>query len=108
MQPPAFPRLLATTLLALSATVHGAPSGEDESGLRTRDLGGISIVGDEEAPRSLYIVPWKPALPGRVETAPFRRLGTDALEPVDPAEFDRRLQARATLEARIEPAAETP
>lgn len=100
--------VVAGALLALAGVARAAESGAENGPLRTRDLGGISIVGDEEAPRSLYIVPWKPALPGRVEPAPFRRLGTDALEPVDPAEFGRRLEARAALEARIDPTAESP
>lgn len=100
--------LVAAVLLAFAGSARAAESDAGDGPLRTRDLGGISIVGDEEAPRSLYIVPWKPALPGRVEPAPFRRLGTDALEPVDPAEFGRRLEARAALEARIDPAAESP
>lgn len=100
--------VVAAALLALAGIARAAESAAENGPLRTRDLGGISIVGDEEAPRSLYIVPWKPALPGRVEPAPFRRLGTDALEPVDPAEFGRRLEARAALEARIDPAAESP
>jgi hypothetical protein len=80
-------RLAATlALAAVTATAWAA----DEP----RDIGGMSIIGNDEAPRSLYVVPWKSAGPGDVASRPVQRMASDALSPVDPEVFRRRLELR--------------
>jgi hypothetical protein len=94
---------LGLGLAALASPIPAHAADAERTGpLQTRNLGGISIVGNEEAPRSLYIVPWKTALPGRVEPAPFRRMATDALAPVDPDVFERELEVQAAVRERLQ------
>lgn len=54
-----------------------------------KELSGMSIVGNDEAPKSLYIVPWKSSELG-VETG-FKRMLDEADVPVDPDVFMRQL-----------------
>jgi len=54
-----------------------------------KELSGMSIVGNDEAPKSLYIVPWKSSEIG-VETSLSMMLDMDN-GPVDRDVFKRRL-----------------
>ncbi len=54
-----------------------------------KELSGISIVGNDEAPKSLYIVPWKSSEIG-VETSMGMMLN-EAANPVDRDVFKRQL-----------------
>ena len=56
---------------------------------QTKELSGMSIVGNDEAPKSLYIVPWKSSEIG-VETSLNMMLNKDAV-PVDRDVFKRQL-----------------
>jgi hypothetical protein len=60
-------------------------SGTDEA----KELSGMSIVGNDEAPKSLYIVPWKSSEIG-VETSLTRMLNESDV-PVDRDVFMRQL-----------------
>lgn len=55
-----------------------------------KELSGISIVGNKEAPKSLFIVPWKSSELG-VETGLASRLLNEKLQAVDKEVFDREL-----------------
>ncbi len=55
-----------------------------------KELSGISIVGNDEAPKSLYIVPWKSSEIG-VETS-LNMLLNDGDVPVDRDVFMRQLE----------------
>lgn len=55
-----------------------------------KELSGISIVGNKEAPKSLFIVPWKSSDIG-VETSLSSRLLNEKLSPVDKDVFEREL-----------------
>jgi hypothetical protein len=55
-----------------------------------KKLSGMSIVGNDEAPKSLYIVPWKSSELG-VETALSTRLNEGDM-PVDRDVFKRQLE----------------
>jgi len=59
---------------------------EDEA----KTLSGISIVGNKEAPKSLFIVPWKSSELA-VETGLSSKLLNEKLEPVDKEVFEREL-----------------
>lgn len=55
-----------------------------------KELSGMSIVGNDEAPKSLYIVPWKSSEIG-VETSLDMML-TEGDVPVDRDVFKRQLE----------------
>ena len=55
-----------------------------------KELSGMSIVGNDEAPKSLYIVPWKSSEIG-VETSLHAMLN-DGDMPVDREVFKRQLE----------------
>jgi hypothetical protein len=55
-----------------------------------KELSGMSIVGNDEAPKSLYIVPWKSSEIG-VETTLDMMLNENDV-PVDRDVFKRRLE----------------
>jgi len=56
----------------------------------TKQLSGMSIVGNDEAPKSLYIVPWKRSEIGAEPT--LHMMLTDRAGPVDREEFIRQLE----------------
>lgn len=57
---------------------------------KAKELSGISIVGNKEAPKSLYIVPWKSSEIG-IETGLTSGLMDESLRPVDKEVFQRQL-----------------
>ncbi|WP_285762916.1 hypothetical protein [Biformimicrobium ophioploci] len=56
-----------------------------------KSLSGISIIGNKEAPKSLYIVPWKSSEVG-VETDLASSLLDDSLQPLDKDVFQREYE----------------
>lgn len=84
-------RLLGILLLLLTATARAEEDDIEYS---------IQIIGDRELPRSLFIVPWKPAkssdLPVSAQT-PLDEL----LTPLDPVVYLRRVEIAERL-ARID------
>ena len=61
---------------------------DEETG--AKELSGMSIVGNDEAPKSLYIVPWKSSEIG-VETS-LNRMLNEGDTPVDRDVFMRQLE----------------
>mgnify|MGYP001818258288 CR=1 FL=1 len=55
-----------------------------------KELSGMSIVGNDEAPKSLYIVPWKSSDIG-VETS-LNMMLNEGVVPVDRDVFKRQLE----------------
>ncbi len=76
-------------LLLVTAAARGeeAPAKGDAKG--DKQLPGISIVGNDDAPKSLVIVPWKSAALG--DTLDVSRLLDDGRHPVDRDVFQREL-----------------
>jgi len=60
------------------------------SGDGVKTMSGISILGNSETPKSLYIVPWKNSRVG-VETQLSGGLLNESLTPVDKEVFEREL-----------------
>lgn len=56
-----------------------------------KELSGISIVGNKEAPKSLFIVPWKSSDLGN-ETNMSSKLLNEKLQAVDKDVFERELE----------------
>lgn len=52
---------------------------------------GTSIFGSTALPKGLTIVPWKQAGAGTITSGPVQQVEVP-LEPIDPAEFRRRLK----------------
>jgi len=74
-----------TTLLLAAASARG----EDAAKAGEKELAGMSIVGNDEAPKSLVIVPWKTS--ALAETLDVSRVLGDGRQPVDRDVFLREL-----------------
>jgi len=74
---------IASAILLLSL---GAKAEEE-----VKELSGISIIGNKEAPKSLYIVPWKNSQVG-VETSLASGLLDDSNRLIDKEVFLRELE----------------
>lgn len=82
--------------IALGSALAFAQSGESESEGKkvdndVKELSGISIIGNKEAPKSLYIVPWKSSEVG-VESDLASSLMDGKLKPLDKEVFMRELE----------------
>jgi hypothetical protein len=76
-------------LLCAAALVAFAPGALAQQG-EPKTISGMSIVGNDETPKSLYIVPWKSSELG-VETSLTSSLLNDQMVPVDKEVFMREL-----------------
>ena len=84
-------RVLALCLCALlfSAVMATAAEVSEDERSEAKELSGMSIVGNDEAPKSLYIVPWRSSEIG-AETSLHTMLN-EADVPVDREVFKRQL-----------------
>jgi hypothetical protein len=90
-------KLALCMCLILAATVLAAAEDKDTkakqektaSEQEAKEMSGMSIVGNDEAPKSLYIVPWKSSEIG-VETS-LNTLLNEGDVPVDREVFKRQL-----------------
>lgn len=82
-------------LLSLGLPQAFAQDEEKETGKKVdnevKSLSGISIIGNKEAPKSLYIVPWKSSEVG-VESGLNSSLLDPSLQPLDKEVFERELE----------------
>jgi hypothetical protein len=76
--------LVALALLAAPALAESEPEGGDTV------VSGMSIVGNDEAPKSLVIVPWKTSELG--STRVVSKALDDSRGPVDRSVFERALR----------------
>jgi hypothetical protein len=72
---------------AVMATAQDAVSNNESD---AKELSGMSIVGNDEAPKSLYIVPWRSSEIG-LETSLYM-LFNEGVAPVDRDVFMRQLE----------------
>ena len=75
---------------AVAALAQDLPPDGKDKGSKAKELSGMSIVGNDEAPKSLYIVPWKSSEIG-VETSLDMMLNEGDM-PVDRDVFMRQLE----------------
>lgn len=80
--------LVLLCCLPLMANADSKPKSKADNG--AKELSGISVIGDKEAPKSLFIVPWKSSEIG-VETSLASKLLNEKLTPVDKDVFEREL-----------------
>lgn len=55
-------------------------------------LEGISIIGNKELPKMLYIVPWKKSELPELNAPPIESLIDEALAPIDRDNFKRKIR----------------
>jgi len=80
--------VLCICVVLFPAIMAAAQDMDKES--EAKELSGMSIVGNDEAPKSLYIVPWKSSEIG-VETSLHMMLNEGDV-PVDRDVFKRQLE----------------
>ena len=76
--------LAAAIVLAGSGATAGAAS-------QQMNMDGMSVIGNSELPKALFIVPWKDPEAGLTPERPVNSLVDEALQPVDPDVFRRKL-----------------
>jgi hypothetical protein len=81
--------VLCVCLLLFSAVMATAGDVSKDGQSEAKELSGMSIVGSDEAPKSLYIVPWKSSEIG-AETSLDTMLNEGDV-PVDRDVFKRQL-----------------
>jgi hypothetical protein len=81
--------LVSLSLLSLNAGAKDEPKASEKAN-EAKELSGISIVGNKEAPKSLFIVPWKSSELG-VETSLTSKLLDEKMKVVDKDVFEREL-----------------
>ena len=79
--------LLFSTVIATAQDVKDVNKAKESE---AKELSGMSIVGNDEAPKSLYIVPWKSSEIG-VETS-LNMMLNEGDVPVDRDVFKRQLE----------------
>ena len=81
---------LIFTVILICFSVQLAAEDKKKPG-EPKALSGISIIGNKEAPKSLYIVPWKNSEVG-VRTSLISGLLDETMKPVDKDVFMRELK----------------
>ena len=81
--------ILCLCVVLFSAAMALAQDVDKNKQSEAKELSGMSIVGNDEAPKSLYIVPWKSSEIG-VETSLDMMLNEGDV-PVDRDVFKRRM-----------------
>ena len=81
--------LFSLFLVMFSVVTASAQDMDTEKESEAKELSGMSIVGNDEAPKSLYIVPWKSSEMG-VEASLDMMLNEGDV-PVDKVVFKRQL-----------------
>jgi hypothetical protein len=56
------------------------------------DMDGMAVIGNQELPKALFIVPWKDPEAGMAPDRPLNTLVDEVLQPVDPDVFRRKLR----------------
>jgi hypothetical protein len=80
---------LSTLLIAaLAGLPHLTLAAGQEKEL---DMDGMSVIGNSELPKALFIVPWKDPEAALTPESPVNSLVDEALQPVDPEVFRRKL-----------------
>ena len=82
--------VLCVCVLLFSAVMATAEDVSVDEQSEAKELSGMSIVGNDDAPKSLYIVPWKSSEVG-VETSLDTMLNEGDV-PVDRDVFKRQLE----------------
>ncbi len=82
--------ILKTSIVWLILLTGLAIAEQRKVDIEVKELSGISIIGNKEAPKSLYIVPWQNSEVG-VATSLNSGLLDDSMRPLDKEVFLREL-----------------
>ncbi len=74
--------------LIIGLVITGLSQAQEEERL---EMEGTAIIGNQELPKMLYIVPWKPSTLPNLAEPPLQSLIDEALEPVDREVFRREV-----------------
>ena len=85
-------KVLSGVIAVLMTAVTAAASAQEEL-----QLDGMAVVGNRELPKALFIVPWKAPEAAMTPDRPVNTLINEALQPVDPDVFRRKLQYYDTV-----------
>lgn len=85
-------RLLKTFLLLALATAFSTSYAEDKLKME-----GTAIIGNQELPKVLYIVPWKKSEVPDMNQPPLESLIDEALQPIDREVFQRQVNYHHAL-----------
>jgi hypothetical protein len=86
-----FNSLILSRCLAVSLLLaQGAATAASAAGQQL-NMDGMSVIGNRELPKALFIVPWKDPEAGLTPERPVNSLIDEALQPVDPDVFRRKL-----------------
>ena len=83
-------KAILNVILIWLISLTSAVAEEKKVDTEVKELSGISIIGNKEAPKSLYIVPWQNSEVG-VATSLNSGLLDDSMRPVDKEVFLREL-----------------
>jgi len=87
-------KIIFTVILILlngSVVADDKKAKDKNKAAEVKELSGISIIGNKEAPKSLYIVPWKNSEVA-VRTSLISGLLDESMRPVDKEVFMRELE----------------
>ena len=84
--------VLMNTLLPAILMLIGATLADGASGEERLEMDGMAVIGNQELPKALFIVPWKDPETAMAPDRPINTLIDEALQPVDPEVFRRKLQ----------------
>ena len=65
------------------------------------DLEGTEIIGNQELPKILYIVPWKAANRIEISTPVVGSIIDETLKPIDPAAFRRKINYHKAISTSL-------
>ncbi len=82
--------ILKTLLLLQAIVLNNVIAADKKPEIEVKELSGISIIGNKEAPKSLYIIPWQNSEVG-VATSLNSGLLDNSMRPVDKEVFLREL-----------------
>lgn len=91
---PTTPKLSALALSAALILLSGGAYAQVEI-----ESQGMTVTGQRELPKVLYIVPWKRMQSSEIEAPQNSALVADVLDPIDPPSFKKRLQYFEILDA---------
>ncbi len=77
-------RLRASCLAAMLAAM---PAAAEKAAGADMELGGMSVLGNRELPKSLFVVPWRSPDLGKLIGRPGNSLLNESVEPIDREEF---------------------
>jgi hypothetical protein len=79
--------LVPAVFLVIASGFADGAAGEE-----TLEMDGMAVIGNQELPKALFIVPWKDPESAMAPDRPINTLIDEALQPVDPDVFRRKLR----------------